>query len=891
MTDLADPCSCGRPSVFLGRCAECFSTLSDSHFDRRHESKASTDGPHLVAGQVCGAGRFTLVAQLGEGGMGTVWLANDEHMSVDGAQIQVALKFLGGNHAPDVGLVSLLRKEVRSALQLSHRHIVRVHSWHEHPGEPVFYSMEFVPGLDLRQSLADHPAGRFSSQELDSILGQLVDALDYAHNQVGVVHRDIKPANLLVTPERTLKLADFGLARPGSSRDPLATTSGGTIAYASPQQRHGEAATPADDIYSLGAVLYHLMTGETPYRPEQLASGDGIGQPRDPRALLSSTEAAKRPISAAAAETVLRCLSHDPQHRPPNVRALWRWWQAGPPASVDQGQLPSPKPAIGSWIIAGVCAAIILVLIAVLLRTTDIGIRVTSDHPALAQVLKGLSSAPTPSRVAKPENAILQPGAAHMGDETSAPSFAAASTPQTALSVVLKGISSQAVRAEVHFSTEGMAQLSALPPAWVGRLSSGTSEIIPLEKAGPGYIEAGEGTLRGAFTWMREEFSAIRGTTQQVTLDFGSRQLDIVINHAVQLQILDGWGGKLGAIAAEEFTRVAGSDGGTLEWRFNRPKYPWHSLLPGVYTVRLDRVEADTRRMEPFERRLALRPGASQPVGITVVPWRHPRMWSSWTVLGGLEFVPIPGEAPFLAARTETSIGQFELFARETGFSTASMESITEKGSTNIGRTWREPFRSVTADHPAVGVSWNEATDFCRWLTDRELKAGRLAPKQRFKLPTDREWGRLAGMTPYPWGTNFPPKAGQGTYAVRETVKVEWPSDWEDFFVRIDGAAPTHRTAPVYSGTQSPLGLLNVGGNAAEWCADFFQSSMYVPAEWTIRPRRLKLASEAGAYRVVRGASWFEHEEVMLRTMTRWAELPETRNDRIGFRVVLEESP
>ena len=210
MSTEGESCRCGQKAVLLGRCLVCFGILTET---LQTIPKAAPRPAILRAGQRFTTGRFTLIELLGEGGMGQVWLADDK----ESIPREVALKFIGGDGHHNAELVELLRKEVGAALRLSHRNLVRVHSLHVNEKEPVFYSMEFVPGLDLKRLLEQQPEGRFSCRELQSLLGQLVDALIYAHEQVGLVHRDLKPANILVTPGGQLKLADFGLARPDNA--------------------------------------------------------------------------------------------------------------------------------------------------------------------------------------------------------------------------------------------------------------------------------------------------------------------------------------------------------------------------------------------------------------------------------------------------------------------------------------------------------------------------------------------------------------------------------------------------------------------------------------------------------------------------------------------------
>lgn len=318
------------------------------------------------------AGRFILSRKLGEGGMGAVWQAIDLQLSEDGAPVQVALKFIGGGLAQDHEAIRLLRKEVRASLQLTHPNIVRVHSWHEHPGEPVFYSMEYVDGRDLKQHVAGRLHGRLTVADLAWILEPLLGALHYAHTTAGIVHRDLKPANVMLQAGGGVKLADFGLARPEVSDESGATTRGGTPGYSSPQQMRGEAPQVSDDIFSLGATLYHVLTGELPYRLAQVRGREPMTPPRDPRTVIRGKKGARRrDIPAEAALTLLRCLEEDPARRPPDIATFRQWWKSGP----DQAeQEVAARRLLVPWLRAagrlGVTAVLLAVLVGALAGMT-----------------------------------------------------------------------------------------------------------------------------------------------------------------------------------------------------------------------------------------------------------------------------------------------------------------------------------------------------------------------------------------------------------------------------------------------------------------------------------------------------------------------------------------
>ena len=162
---------------------------------------------NIAPGQKVGAGRFTLIRPLGAGGMGQVWLAQDEELSKE-----VALKFLSAEVSNNPEALRGMRNEVAKAQALTHINIVRINDLQKHQGETAFISMEYVAGKSLHELLAEQPQGVFTWETLHPWAQQLCDALAHAHSQ-GVVHRDLKPANLLVDATGKIKLVDFGKSK------------------------------------------------------------------------------------------------------------------------------------------------------------------------------------------------------------------------------------------------------------------------------------------------------------------------------------------------------------------------------------------------------------------------------------------------------------------------------------------------------------------------------------------------------------------------------------------------------------------------------------------------------------------------------------------------------
>jgi eukaryotic-like serine/threonine-protein kinase len=201
--------------------------------------------------------RYTLTQRIAVGGMGEVWAATDTVLDRT-----VAVKLLSPGLSQESDFVERFRAEARHTAALQHPNIATVFDYGEDDGT-AYLVMELVPGQALSQIIADRAP--LSTQETVAILIQAATALAAAH-EGGVVHRDVKPANIMVTPDGTAKLTDFGISRAVDSV-PLTQTGQvlGTAQYLSPEQALGQSATAASDIYALGVVGYEMLTGERPF--------------------------------------------------------------------------------------------------------------------------------------------------------------------------------------------------------------------------------------------------------------------------------------------------------------------------------------------------------------------------------------------------------------------------------------------------------------------------------------------------------------------------------------------------------------------------------------------------------------------------------------------------
>jgi len=293
----------------------------------------------LVAGQRV-FGRFWLEKILGRGGMGVVWKARDEMLEKD-----VALKFILEAHAQNPDAVAGLKRETRRCQDLRHPGIVAIFDLH-HEEDILAVSMEYVQGDTLATQRIWRTTGCFDPADILPWLDQLGAALTYAHNEARVVHRDLKPANIIVTPNGRLKIMDFGISQPLS--ETLAGTAGlggggVTPPYGSPQQLMGESARIADDVYSLGATLYDLLTSRPPFFRGQIDLQVMTVVPPMLSVRRQDLGCSGADIPAEWERIIAACLAKEPKDRPARIldvcQALREGLQAGSattlPSAID----------------------------------------------------------------------------------------------------------------------------------------------------------------------------------------------------------------------------------------------------------------------------------------------------------------------------------------------------------------------------------------------------------------------------------------------------------------------------------------------------------------------------------------------------------------------------
>ncbi|HKU20841.1 MAG TPA: protein kinase [Terriglobales bacterium] len=279
--------------------------------------------------------RYQVQALLGEGGMGAVYRAYDRELDRT-----VALKLIRPELGTDANMSQRFRQELLLASKISHKNILRIHDLGEAHGTK-FISMAYVEGEDLHQLLLRE--GRLEVNRAVTLAKQLCAALEAAHSE-GVVHRDLKPQNILLDKAGQVYVSDFGLAKslePDATQMTLSGQFLGTPRYMSPEQALAGSVDHRSDLYSLGLILYEMVTGEIPFKAESTLQTMYLRvheKPQDPRQFNGD-------LPDYLVQIILRCLETDPAQRYQSAREILDDLQSAQPSKPPRSQqLPAPPP-------------------------------------------------------------------------------------------------------------------------------------------------------------------------------------------------------------------------------------------------------------------------------------------------------------------------------------------------------------------------------------------------------------------------------------------------------------------------------------------------------------------------------------------------------------------
>src|SRR3954449_5074691 len=253
--------------------------------------------------------RYTIERKLGAGGMANVYLAEDGELGR-----RVAIKILNDRHSHDDQFVERFRREAKNAAGLSHPNIVSIYDRGEAEGT-YYIAMEYLEGRSLKELIVGR--GPAPIKLAIDYSRQTLAALAAAHRQ-GIVHRDIKPHNVIVGPEGRLKVTDFGIARSGASQMTEVGSIIGTAQYLSPEQARGAPVDQTSDLYSVGVVLYEMLTGQVPFTgdtPLEIAMKHLSEVPKPP-------SEHRDDVPHDLDSVVLRALAKEPSERYPSAEEM-----------------------------------------------------------------------------------------------------------------------------------------------------------------------------------------------------------------------------------------------------------------------------------------------------------------------------------------------------------------------------------------------------------------------------------------------------------------------------------------------------------------------------------------------------------------------------------------
>ncbi len=278
---------------------------------RTDDGGAKQVGTVFEAGQVIAA-RYRIQRLLGKGGMGAVYLADDEVLKE-----LVALKVISSAFATDeVAMVARFRREAASARKVSSPQVIRIHDLGEARPGLLYLSMEYFAGRTLTELIAQR--GVVPMKDVEDILRQIATGLEAAH-QAGVIHRDLKPSNVLIGERGAVKLIDFGLATTLVGENLTATGAIlGTPHYMAPEQVRGKPVDARTDIYSFGALAYHLVTGRPPFAGDN-AIAIGFAHISE---TAEAPKALRRDCPQKLSDAIMAALAKVPADRPASATAF-----------------------------------------------------------------------------------------------------------------------------------------------------------------------------------------------------------------------------------------------------------------------------------------------------------------------------------------------------------------------------------------------------------------------------------------------------------------------------------------------------------------------------------------------------------------------------------------
>ncbi|MCW5550178.1 MAG: SUMF1/EgtB/PvdO family nonheme iron enzyme [Opitutaceae bacterium] len=807
--------------------------------------------------------RYTLTRILGRGGMGVVWLARDDKLERD-----VALKFLPETVAADERALDDLKRETRRSLELTHPHIVRIYDFVD-DARTAAIAMEYVDGRTLSKLALDQPDRTFPVATLRPWVEQLCAALDYAHGQARVVHRDLKPANLMVDAAGRLKIADFGISATlsdSTTRVSKQAGTSGTPVYMSPQQMMGEKPAVTDDIYSLGATLYDLLTGKPPFY-----SGNILLQVQNKVPPSVAERRAELGVSGEAIPpeweaTIAACLAKEPKDRPQSAgEVAERLGLTTKTTKVTKPEAKVERPDLRAGRDGGNLQASlpgqskienrkskIMAAVAVIAAAVALGwwFGIHAPEQRRLELARLQAQQAEAARLAAARGGLIirtDPAGAEVavggvGVERSPATFREMRLGAYEVTVTKAGHEPQTLRLSVEENRFTQPAVVTLAPT-VGGVEL-TSEPTGLD------FELRSTRLVSA------DLPAVRRTGKTpATLS------DLPIGDYRVTYRRSGWpeqvrevavakGGTARAVA--EFVpgslELTSTPSGAEVYAVGRDGPPGRPLGTTPYRV----AEALPGRYE-FELRLAGHKAATASVTV------QPRLAARGSV--ALEKEPhIVLEGLGLEMR-HIPAGSFQMGGAGNPTQQVTISRPFWLGKTEVTQgQWQavmgnNPSHFKGSNLPAENVSWADAMEFCRKLTERERAAGRLPAGYVYTLPTEAQW----------------------EYACRAGTTGDYAGNLDAMGWYSGNAGGS--TKPVGTKAANAWGLHDMHGNVWEWCLDWYGN---YPGGSVTDPT----GPASGSFRVARGGGWGSTAD-LCRSADRNGSPPGNRNGFLGFRPAL----
>jgi len=778
--------------------------------------------------------QYEIVKMLGRGGMGAVYMGRQTSLDRP-----VAIKILSAQlEDSDMGFKERFKNEARAMAKLNHPGIVSVYDFGETPDGLLFIVMEYVDGTDVARMMAKD--GRMHTEHAMAITAHVCDALAYAHER-GIIHRDIKPANIMVGYDGEVKVADFGLAKVNSGGTTLGLTQSGmamgTLHYMAPESLMlGTSVDHRADIYAVGVMLYHMLTGKLPQgmfkMPSLLVPGldpryDGIiakGIMEDREARYQSVGEMRRDLDGILTQPVAK-VEAEVSQAPAALPTMARPQRPGdqtyrPPQSVAHAPMPKSSNGWLVWAVLGVLA----------LGGGYFWLTSQPSNSGTSSEMTATSPKPVPPNpfeaVDPPDQPMLPAPVASVQAATAMqPSTVSVPTPAPSTPVFdLQQLPDFRIRI-ANYQKARHAKLSALTARY-------RTALTEAQSSAPADAAAYTSALTQAAALMTEieknltttevkPLSGLAATTGPVPQRLKELR-DIFEKETIQLET--GLATDLDQSLSVVQTSLAHSrtlDAANAVAAYRQQLAAMTFIMAGSKQARVASGDSNAAssvlsatKDKPFVNSL------------------------------GMKFVPVPGTKVLMCIH-ETRKGDYAAYAAENASVEASWKNVSFKG------------QIISADdaHPVVKVSWDDAQQFCAWLS---RKSG-----QTCRLPTDAEWSIAVGSSRYPWGSALPPPAGAGNFG-DETTGAKFAH-----LTEIEGYADGFvTTAPVMSFSPNPMGLYDLAGNVWEWCAD--------------------LSDDPNKPRFFRGGSWIDANDRGLASVARYPQSSTFREDVGGFRVVIE---